>query len=143
MPDRPSPKTSMCGWASTSRPSGALVDAEEDVALGDLGAHGVLAGNASSVTFDGQQRGSAPRPGANAPGDLVDQVVDAVAERVGAAVAVDARQGTEEVQLGRHEATTGRLIGTRAATLRSTSESSGSLRRSSSLEPKTSRIAAR
>ena len=37
----------------------------------------------------------------------------------------------------------GRPTGTRAATLRSTSESSGSPRRSSSLEPKTSRIAAR
>ena len=37
----------------------------------------------------------------------------------------------------------GRPVGTRAATLRSISESSGSPRRSSSLEPKTSRIAAR
>ena len=62
---------------------------------------------ASSVTLLGQQ----PELGALGPvpgGDhRVDQVVDAVAEGVGAAVAVDARQGAEEVQLRRHEAATG------------------------------------
>ena len=42
-----------------------------------------------------------------AVGDPLDQVLDAVAERAGVGVAVDARQGGEEVQLARHQAAAG------------------------------------
>ena len=77
------------------------------MALGRSGVATASSRTASSVTLPGQQAQLGPSGPFQAAGHLVDEVVDAVAEGVGAAVAVDAREGAEEVELGRDEAATG------------------------------------
>ena len=101
LPERPSPKTSRCGSASASRATGASCRSSTPSSsrrspvpelVAGLGAHGV------EVDPLGQE----PQPGAARPGpagrDAGDEVLDAVAERGGAGVAVDPRQRGEEVQ---------------------------------------------
>ena len=98
----------------------------------------------SRVIRSGSSRSLGPRR--TVPGGVaaLDQVVDAVADGRGVGVAVDPRAAPpRKCSLPGTRPRPGRPLGTSAATLRSTSESTGSPSRSSSRVPKTSRIAAR
>ena len=98
---------SRCGWASGSRPTGAssfsLMPSSSRLCRRPAAA----ATSGVEVDAVGQQAELGSLRAAPGRAHPLDQVLDAVAERVGVGVAVDARQRGEEVQLARHQAAAG------------------------------------